>query len=160
MTATLQTIAGVHVDTHTLLMGKHSITGIISLQIGDAYFPEREWSDFPVVILGWWLTELLQLWGGESETTEGAICAFMDGAFYYRVSTQGERWLIECIDDSTSEEAAFEAEVERAAFMKTVLTCAAQILDTCRAHGWQTLDTDELATIIARAETDIVSPAA
>ncbi len=141
-------------------MGQRNITGIIALRVGEAYFPEREWNDFPVIILGWWLTELLQLWRGEPEAAEGVICAFMDGAFYYSVSAQGERWLIECVEGTLDEEIVAEAEVDRAGFMKEMLACAAQLLNACHARNWRTADTDKLAALVARVETAIVMQAA
>ena len=39
-----------------------NITGEIWLEVAGFGFPDRRWSDFPVVILGWWLDALFELW--------------------------------------------------------------------------------------------------
>jgi hypothetical protein len=54
-----------------------SITGRICLSVGDVYFPESEWSDYPVVLLAWWLVAL-----------DGAapVLRFMDGPFSVKLS--------------------------------------------------------------------------
>ena len=53
-----------------------NVTGVIFLELRDAAFPERGWSDFPVIVLGWWADALLQL---EVPTRREAKWLFMDG---------------------------------------------------------------------------------
>ncbi len=38
-----------------------NVTGVIFLESQGRAFPERGWSDFPVIILGWWIDAWLQL---------------------------------------------------------------------------------------------------
>lgn len=148
MSAILQTTTGVLVDVDTLRKGGHNITGIIALQVGDTYFPERDWNDFPVVILRWWLKELLRLWHGKLKTAESVECLFMDGDYCYRVSERGGQWAIECIEGISDGEVVAKAEVDRAAFMEQLLNSAIQTLDACRARRWNTTDTKSLATMV------------
>jgi len=37
-----------------------NVTGVIYVELESSAFPAREWSDFPVIILGWWTEALLQ----------------------------------------------------------------------------------------------------
>lgn len=155
MTTSLQTAAGIHVEVDTLNM-RNNITGVICLRINDRYFPEREWNDFPIIILSWWLTNLLSLWRGEPDTADGVDCLFMDGDYSYRVTPHGDRWLVEFTDDGT----VYSIEVERTAFMREVLNCAAHTLNASRARGWRNTDIDNLATKITHVEAELLSQAA
>jgi hypothetical protein len=49
-----------------------SITGRVCLRFGDRFFPELDWSDFPVVVLEWWLG---------SFKASAPVLRFMDGPF-------------------------------------------------------------------------------
>ena len=63
----------VHIDLASIRQSKSgSIMGRIAFRFGDLWFPEVDWSDFPVVILEWWLSALD---GGGQELL------FMDGPF-------------------------------------------------------------------------------
>ena len=56
-----------------------NVTGVIFLELHDGAFPGRGWSDFPVIILGWWADALLQL---EAPTRREVQWLFMDGPHY------------------------------------------------------------------------------
>src|SRR5256885_4625928 len=70
-----------------------SITGAIWLQSHDIAFPETDWNDFVVVILGWWTNEAAALIAGAK--TRGELM-FMDGPLSVAISAEGERWKLEC----------------------------------------------------------------
>jgi hypothetical protein len=53
-----------------------NVTGVIFLELHDGAFPGRGWSDFPVIILGWWADAWLQL---EVPTRREVQWRFMDG---------------------------------------------------------------------------------
>jgi hypothetical protein len=53
-----------------------NVTGVIFLELPDRAFPEKGWSDFPVIILGWWTDALLEL---EVPTRREVLWRFMDG---------------------------------------------------------------------------------
>ena len=54
------------------------ITGEIYFEQNNYYFPEKRWSDFPVIVLGWWISSFLEFVKQNSGTFE--FC-FMDGPF-------------------------------------------------------------------------------
>src|SRR5437870_8693194 len=52
------------------------VFGVIWIEVGGQKFPFNRWTDFPVIILGWWLQSLVDLLG---HTKELVRCSFMDG---------------------------------------------------------------------------------
>lgn len=42
--------------------------------------PEKDWNDFPLIILGWWLDEIIKL-----EFEGAAKLSFMDGPFFVAI---------------------------------------------------------------------------
>ncbi len=55
-----------------------NVTGTIFLDLQGRAFPDRGWSDFPVIILGWWIDAWLQL---EVPTRREVQWLFMDGPY-------------------------------------------------------------------------------
>ena len=55
-----------------------NVTGVIYLELESGQFLERGWSDFPVVILGWWTEAFLQL---EINNRRDVQWRFMDGPY-------------------------------------------------------------------------------
>jgi len=53
-----------------------NVTGVIYVELESGAFPEMGWSDFPVIILGWWVEALLQL---EAPARREVLWQFMDG---------------------------------------------------------------------------------
>ena len=52
------------------------VTGVIYVELESGAFPETVWSDFPVIILGWWAEALLEL---DVPTRHEVLWRFMDG---------------------------------------------------------------------------------
>ena len=60
-----------------------NVAGVIFLESQGRAFPERGWSDFPVIILGWWIDAWLQL---EVPTRREVQWRFMDGPYVATLS--------------------------------------------------------------------------
>jgi hypothetical protein len=54
------------------------IAGVVSVEIGSVAFPDSNWSDSVVVVLGWWLSAITSLRSGDGSRAE---LLFMDGPF-------------------------------------------------------------------------------
>lgn len=118
------------------------ITGPIWLRHGGcaeraADFPEANWVDFPVVILGWWLTELGMLARGG---TKRAACRFMDGPVYFTAADAGPTLLrVRCLERRMNMDGdAVEAEfvVVAAKLYASVRAAALAVLAECDRRGW------------------------
>ena len=68
----------ISIDLQTFRQSREggNVTGVIFLELRDGAFPSRGWSDFPVIILGWWADALLEL---EVPTRREVQWLFMDG---------------------------------------------------------------------------------
>lgn len=63
-----------------------NMTGVIFLELPDGAFPGTGWSDFPVIILGWWANALVQL---EVPTRREVQWRFMDGPHSVTLTKEG-----------------------------------------------------------------------
>jgi hypothetical protein len=124
------------VRTETLSQGGN-ITGQVFLAGDNWCFPENGWSDFPVIIIGWWLNDLKTLLhsGGTFE------CRFMDGPFLFRVSSvQEDQWLIECGRSDPEFSLEHSAQVMPHQFMSSLRSTAQSLIVACNNHGWRSSD--------------------
>jgi hypothetical protein len=80
-------------DTATFRKGASgNITGQIAVELGGVAFPAADWSDFPVIVMGWWLEALHSLYAQRRDCQTD----FMDGPFHLKLSvTDGGNALIE-----------------------------------------------------------------
>jgi hypothetical protein len=113
-----------------------SITGEIYFSVDGAAFPEEKWSDFPVVILGWWLEALGALRAGERRVE----LDFMDGPYTLRVSSDsGDALSLEFTRNGNA--CGFpELRVEHDSFLRELLLRSAELISHCKAHGWDSRD--------------------
>jgi hypothetical protein len=91
--------AQITVDLESLaLSSRGTLSGIIYLELqsehGVLQYPEKNWSDIPVVLLSNWMPALRDL---ESGSDPRVKCRFMDGPFHFTVSRQPNHvWEIQC----------------------------------------------------------------
>jgi hypothetical protein len=106
-------------------------------------FPETNWSDFPVVILAWWLDALAALEGAE---VEEATCTFMDGPFEFRVApAEPTLARVRCFGRGIdADELVADFRASAATLRKAVRAAAAAVLDECDRRGWAGRDVPEL----------------
>lgn len=119
-----------------------NITGEIWLEVAGFEFPCARWSDFPVIILGWWLDALFELWSGKCG--RGA-CLFMDGSYSFEVSKEGGAFILRCFGDTHSaKECEWEGVIGLPGLLRQTVDAAAAVLKECRGRGWVTSDTEAL----------------
>jgi hypothetical protein len=65
-------------DLHSFHQSRPSgnVTGVIYVELESGAFPETGWSDFPVIILSWWIEAWIQL---EAPARRKVQWRFMDG---------------------------------------------------------------------------------
>ena len=119
-----------------------AITGPIWLQCRTVQFPCAEWSDFPVVILGWWLENVARLRRGEPE----ASCMFMDGPYEFIVAHRPHDLVHMQLMDRHAEESSpvSELSVPFEALQAALWTAANTVVAECVRRGWESRDVDAL----------------
>lgn len=110
-----------------------------------AAFPEQEWSDLSVALLGSWIPALQHL----ARHGVAAECYFIDGPYHFGVTAiDNERWWVTCFEDRDAEvrigRAVLELETTSAAFLGSALVAAKAILGHCDIRGWWNDDTERL----------------
>lgn len=127
------------------------ITGRISVCIDEWYFPEAEWRDFVVVVIGWWATAMRDF-----RVRGTAVLNFMDGPFEVRLNAgAGDEVVAEFVSRSSRGNATERvASVSRQQLATAVGEAARSALQIVRATG-STADT----TPLEEAARDLLSDA-
>ena len=129
------------VDPQSLHKG-HNVTGDIWIELIGFQFPSIHWSDFPEIVLGWWLEALFRLWTGKKAHAE---CLFMDGPYSYKITREDSRHILRCYLDALSgKETEWEGEIDLDLLLRQALRAASAIIKECRERGWETPDTETL----------------
>lgn len=104
-----------------------SVTGVIFLRLHEEAFPGEGWSDFPVIILSWWIEAWLQF---VQPSTRQAVWRFMEGPYYVALSKE----------EDVCSTGAFEfREVER-----RLLEAAESVRAHCERHTMLSRDLETL----------------
>lgn len=76
--------------------GKVDDFGEIHIQLGKYAFPDKQWTDFGLIIIYWWMDAFLKLLSGEVKKVS---CDFMDGNFRFDVEIMDHRqnWRVSLI---------------------------------------------------------------
>ena len=130
------------------LVKRRLVSGPIWLEMDGQAFPVDVWSDFPVVILGWWLSNLKPLVTNQSMSCE---CLFMDGDYRFNVTVQKRGdWVVTFIrDELDGEKRLLEKEVDPQALIYEVVSAAKTVASLCRRNGWESSDLTTLETELA-----------
>jgi len=120
------------------------VTGVVYVDFGPFQFPDLNWDDFVVVILGWWLTAQVDLLRGAASQVQ---LRFMDGPL--RISMQNEAadlCTMKCIKDDCIQ---YECEGSPLDLLKSTLEAAVRVHGICTQQGWRSRDIDALEQAIA-----------
>ena len=132
------------VDPQTLERTRFgTVVGALCLSGPGWYFPDQYWSDFPVVVLSWWLTACQ---GVASRVGSTGTFLFMDGPHTVRISSLTEvEWRLECIDGvgRVTHDASVSARHLRAA----VEDASRTIVAACGARSWESQDITTLRAV-------------
>lgn len=125
---------------------KGSITGNVFIELGTFIFPDRGWSDFVVIIFGWWLTALKRLVDGERRVE----LPFMDGPYAMRVTAfEPATWTLECVETVHAPNVVSSVSVDVARLIRETERVAAQVVTACETRGWQSSDVDTLRHLLS-----------
>jgi len=138
------------------LVKRRLVSGPIWLEMDGQAFPIDAWYDFPVVILGWWLSNLKPLVTNQSMSCE---CPFMDGPYRFDVTARKHRdWVVTFIrDELDGEKRLLEKGIDPQVLISEVISAANTVVSLCRRNGWESSDLttleNELAEVSELAQT-------
>jgi len=122
-----------------------------------AAFPEVEWSDLPVILLGTWIPALRRLSAGGG----AAECHFMDGPYRFTVSSvHAGTWRVACFEireTPSVANAVAEWSTDADALMESAVSAGKTMLGYCDTRGWWNNDTDRLRQALAFTDPDRAS---
>jgi len=135
------------------------ITCQVWIEVSGTSFPEESWSDFAVVILGWWIEGALRL---VLEDSQSESFPFMDGAFSFELArANGGQFRVRlgrrCVGpgvkggklrgvvERITEESVQAGVVVSDDLVRELLSSSNLLLRECRQRGWGGADIDVLA---------------
>jgi len=135
------------VDTSALQRSSSgSITGALFVRMDGIPFPDDGWSDFPVVVLGWWVDAVHRLLGGLSEEEE---LDFMDGPQSLVLKRRDDGAVaIGCRTGQSGLQLDHETVVPESTLRDQVVKAARVVVATCERNGWQGSDVRNLQECI------------
>jgi hypothetical protein len=138
--------ASVQIDVESLTRSASgTVHGKLLLQIEEVSFPHPEWTDFVVVVLGWWCDAACRLYGGAREPIE---VRFMEGPYLAELrSAPAQRWQVNLIEDGLlGRRVHHRSDVDAAPLMQSLLVASEEILEACKTRGWWSADADNLVS--------------
>ncbi len=131
------------VDTDSFAQTISSITGRISIRVGNRYFPEKDWNDFPIFILNWWATEVNDFL---LESKKEIDLLFMDGPFGVRLTKEnGTSKIRFVVKDVEEDVAVMDTDELKKELLMSIRHTLSLCLEKCEVEGWQTDDTQKLS---------------
>lgn len=116
-----------------------SITAPLYIEITDYQFPEKGWSDFVVVVLGWWVESMLKIVSGSTRIAE---FRFMDGPQLIRLTMEdSNNAKLEFINRKLADEKIEKvASVYINEIVSELLSVSKQVINSCEQLGWESDD--------------------
>ncbi len=120
----------------------------IHVRMDDVAFPHEAWTDFAVVVIGWWTEALIKLLDGDLSTQE---VRFMDGPYLVRIApADGDRWQLQFVEALRVPRVRHHGVVDPVHLVESVVAAADALLELCRARGWGSRDSEHLAALVSR----------
>lgn len=105
----------------------YSLVAPIFLSVDDEFFPEENWSDFSVEILGWWVSELIEQLRGRRV----GKYLFKDGPYYFEAIFSNEVKVTCKKRTLTAPINVISSNVSKRDFIEKILTSAKEMLKIC-----------------------------
>lgn len=123
-----------------------SVVGPIWVRVAGTDFPEPGWPDFPVALLGGWLTTLSEL---ERIGPGPAMLHFMDGPYAIEIIRDGAVWVVHA-QENEADIVAETVVTSLAELVSPVGAAASRALAACRERGWNGSDVRYLSWFTGR----------
>ena len=129
------------VDPAFMRQSHRSVTGRIHVALGDFPFPARDWNDFVVVVLGWWLESVLSI---RRNGTRAVQCLFVDGPYSFSIQPDGQQWSVTLIRNET---VINTRNVEPSAVVASLCAATDLVVATCTDAEWSSDDLEKLISL-------------
>ena len=117
----------ISINVGQVFSGPGSVFGEINVQLGEFHFPEEGWTDFMLIILGWWIDAALMIRGGESRVED---FLFMDGPFMISGRLRDSQIYLEFIENRKSRTVKHAAAVDFENFCSALRSAAREAIET------------------------------
>ena len=118
------------------------IVGAIHFEFKKQCFPEKNWTDFPVRLLAWWIDETLS--ARRAGKTEFDL-RFMDGPYVVTFRKgDSDEWHAVCRDDSMRRTAEHREKATFPNLLNELNRAALRMLRRCETLGYHTTDVEFL----------------
>lgn len=115
-----------------------SITGFLHVQLAGRPFPDERWSDFVVVVAGWWLQEI-------QDPVASMEFLFADGPYLIRAQDCGDGTAtLDCIESRREDRVALSCRVQVAELRSEIIRTARGVFSECQKRGWSSKDIERL----------------
>lgn len=126
--------------------------GEIWLRVDGVAFPAEGWTDFVVVVLGWWADAAAELIAGNAGPIE---INFMDGPYRARLRLAEEGWNLDLVERGRSVLVLRSALVDGQLLSKSIIEASESVLEACLKNGWLSTDTARLEAAVRRLRASL-----
>jgi hypothetical protein len=118
------------------------VSGIVFVEIGPLAFPNREWSDSVVAMLGMWSQQFITLLNGTAREVD---LPFMDGPFVVRLSSRASnRIQVDLINRAHAESVEGNLVLPVREIAAAISGVIQRTLQACSSNLWWSPDIDAL----------------
>jgi hypothetical protein len=123
--------------------GHGNIFGQIWCEFGTLAFPQSHWTDFPIVVVCWWLEAIVGLVDGRKRTAD---LSFMDGPYMFHVfAKRRESWQAEWVERrAAATNVIHQFDFTPDPFIRSLIACSDDLLQECSEKGWASADIDSV----------------
>jgi hypothetical protein len=134
----------IHFDPLSLSLSERgAITSLVYCEFGDFCFPDSRWSDFVVVILGWWIDATNNL-------KRQTVLRFMDGPYSIHL-TADEIGIVraDCIEHRERQIVLGSFHISLSGLQRAITVTALAVLDACQERNWNSEDLAQLRKFVS-----------
>lgn len=136
------------IDENSFEKYKEAITGVIYMECGDFYFPEKNWNDFIIVMMNNWITSIKNI---NLKISKEAELMFFDGAFYIKIQMVGEEnCIIECIENHKTDNILFKEQIKFKSLEKELVNIANLCRMFCAKQNWKSEELKKLDFLLQK----------
>ncbi|MFA9466980.1 MAG: hypothetical protein ACERKN_22225 [Velocimicrobium sp.] len=123
-----------------------NILSKVYFRIGEKIFPDEGWSDFTVIILGWWIEELAKLEIG----SKTFLLSFMDGPLHVKGFLKGNNTveLVFTRERQNKDEVIFPAVCDIGQLKVAIYKAAKELIDELEKRGVDNKDVIKLKLLM------------